>query len=148
VLYVPKLRQLDLGDIMFAVGSKVKMSEAFVLWCKEMAKHPLPNKFLIKWVTWENRVLDVLSADFNQYDSNYLDVVTRLEYTDEDPLVISVHKDDFSFCNDKTIIPFVLANGVKLSNNREDRCKECGAPGKIIRMACICSKCGQLVWGI
>jgi hypothetical protein len=29
----------------------------------------------------------------------------------------------------------------------DDRCKACGAMGEIIRMACICPKCGMVVWG-
>jgi len=32
-------------------------------------------------------------------------------------------------------------------NNKEDVCKKCGTTGKINGMACICSGCGNIIWG-
>lgn len=29
----------------------------------------------------------------------------------------------------------------------DDRCKSCGTMGEVVRMACICPKCGMVVWG-
>jgi hypothetical protein len=29
----------------------------------------------------------------------------------------------------------------------DDRCKSCGTMGEVSRMACICPKCGMVVWG-
>ena len=40
----------------------------------------------------------------------------------------------------------IKEENVSLSNG-EDVCKKCGTAGKINGMACICSGCGNIIWG-
>ena len=134
---------------MFETGSKVRMSELFAMWCQgNVNSNPSPNDYMKIWVSWIEKVLEVVSIETNSFDPNFLDLCVRPEYSNEKPLSISIFEDDFAFCHDKSIIPFILVNGIKLSKNKEDCCKTCGAPGKVVLMACVCSKCGQLVWGM
>lgn len=43
---------------------------------------------------------------------------------------------------------FVATNFVSAPKPVEDdRCQSCGAMGNVVRTACICPKCGMVVWG-
>lgn len=128
---------------MFEKGNRVKMSEEFVFWCNENVK-----SIESSWISWSGEALEITKVEVNPYDPAYIDLHVRPEYSSVDSLMISIYKSGYGFCFAPGIIPFILTNGIRLSNAADDRCKICGAPGKIVRMACICSKCGQLVWGI
>ena len=42
----------------------------------------------------------------------------------------------------------VATNSVPTPKSMEaDRCRSCGTMGEVVRMACICTKCGMVVWG-
>ena len=43
-------------------------------------------------------------------------------------------------------LTIVEEENVSLSN-KEDVCKKCGAAGNVNGMACICSGCGNIIWG-
>lgn len=132
---------------MYKKGEKVRMAPEFVDWCIERFASGGVEK-LKTWVSWANETLEVVRVDLNRYDPNWTDVALKPTYRDVNPLVLSISSETMVFCNDTSIIPLVYVDGSRLSKDKEDCCKRCGAMGKIVGMACICSKCGQIVWGI
>lgn len=124
---------------MFNVGDKVKLSAGFLEWCR--------RKLLDAWLVWSDEVLEVVQVAPNNYDPNYLDIQIKPVGHDCNIKSISIDVKTFRFCRDVDVVPLDLVDGTKFSVADEDRCKKCGAPGKIVLMACICSKCGQIVWG-
>jgi hypothetical protein len=52
---------------------------------------------------------------------------------------------DMSFIN--YIGPIFCFDQEETPSQNEDICKSCGSPGEVIRTACICSKCGEIIWG-
>ena len=147
MLYVPKLRQFDLGDMMFKRGEKVRMAPGLIDWVEETIAAGGVER-LRTWLSWANETLEVVRVGLNQYDPDWTDVAVKPVNRDVNPLVLSIDNETMVFCNDTSMIPFVYADGSKYSRDKEDCCKKCGSAGRIIGMACVCSKCGQLVWGI
>jgi hypothetical protein len=132
--------------MMFDVGDFVKMNEDFVEWCKNEYLRT-SNSNLEVWSNWANEVLEVISVEPNFYNSSYTDIRVKPQYSDHDGLIVSVDNVNMRLFA-MEMVPFSLTNGTKYSNDDDDRCKECGAPGRVTGMACVCSKCGKVIWGI
>ena len=70
--------------------------------------------------------------------------VTHFEFSimvDEKDISILMFNDSDGYCNGIPI--FALWENY----NKDDICKKCGSLGKTIRTACVCQKCGNVIWG-
>lgn len=131
---------------MFKVGDLVKMNPDFVEWCKEEYSRT-QNPSLDLWAKWGPEFLEIVEAEINFVDPKYTDIRVRPEHSGHSGLIVSVGNINMKLFGTE-MVPFSLANGTQYSNDDDDRCKKCGAPGKVTGMACVCSKCGQIIWGI
>jgi len=99
-----------------------------------------------KWIEGKNGEFLITKVEAGVKPDSKMVFYKSLDKSNPREYRIALHTDGHHRLSNISLeIVFLVQR--KNSINKDDYCPDCNVLGQMVRMACICKKCGRVIWG-